>query len=185
MQIIAGENFFEGVLKGAVQGTAWAIGIANREFNTDGTIEYDKNGNLKGVQDGDLLAFTSATPSNSSNDFYETIGDWLWSTLVGGYSHVSTVDDGRIYQYGKSYGSKKYSGRHYKIIGNKSLYNSTETRIDPNKPGLSDQQRAKYYSRLTNNCSTSLAKGLGISHQWAPYNIYSYFNNAQFAWGDY
>ena len=57
-------------------GAAWLTGVANREFNIDGTIEYDKKGNLKGVQNGDILAFTSGTPSNSSNGFWDSVVDW-------------------------------------------------------------------------------------------------------------
>ena len=145
----------------------WVTGIANREFNTDGVIQTERGSggryratNVKNA----VVAYTS----QEGNVF-----DWFWSTMVGGYSHVSGVSGGKVAQYGGVEGPGTYQGRGYKVIGNAPL-NISRTAIPK-------------YNYFTCNCATSLSAGLGIPSQWTPYNIYSYYNYPQFGywWSGY
>ena len=173
--MLNGRGFFEnwGASFGIGFGAAWATGIINREINTDGEIEYDKRGRLKGTKNGDILAFTSATSENSSNTAWDSFIDWTWSTMVGGYSHVTSNRKGRISQYGKkAYRAGKYKGRSYKIIGGRS----EGIRYHYKKGFL----KRSNYSLLSRNCSTTCSMAIKIPQQWSPYNVHSHFNTPQF-----
>jgi hypothetical protein len=141
-------------------------GIANRQFMTDGTV--GKGNKIQDGYEGQIIGLQSVKGS---------IKDWFWSTLVGGYSHVSTVDsEGNLVQYGgKAYSMK---GRGYEIIGYDEGLNLTATRLHPKVVGDNNY----YYNTNTNNCSTTLSTGFSIPSQWTPYNIYSYYNYPQFGY---
>ncbi|MES0491074.1 MAG: RHS repeat-associated core domain-containing protein, partial [Leptospirales bacterium] len=161
-------------------GSAWASGILNRELMTDGVIrdnkamiktgEKDANGNdvYEPVKKGAIVGLKSVKGDRLA---------WLWSTLVGGYSHASTVgdDQGSLYQYGTK-NPYNMSGRGFKILGyTNTPLDLTATRLHPNYTSYKRTPTGVYNS-MTNNCTTTLSQGYGLPNMWTPYNVHSYYN---------
>lgn len=169
--VLNGGNFWDGFGPGFGFGFAagWLAGIGNRYLNMDGVV--GPKGQMDGVKNNDIIAYQSSMRQSRWDNFL----DWMWSTMVGGYSHVGHYKDGKIEQYGDRYSPAGYKGRGFKVIGNGDVPDINATRLTPNAKGMTSA-----YGKMGPNCSTSLANGLNIAKSWTPYNIYSQYNFPQF-----
>jgi RHS repeat-associated protein len=165
------QDFGEGFLSGMGYGFAGGLltGMAN-SMVVDGRVQPGNK--IPNGQPGDVIAYRAGG-----------ITDWLWSSFVGGYSHVNALDaNGNMIEYGDA-AAKSYEGRSYRIIGRAQNGINTKASALINADPASYGTQGPAYSAFANNCATSISRALSIPRNWTPYNVYSHYNYPQFgAW---